>query len=102
MAALVQAEDRARCGLRIVGEHGVGIQERRRAIDEHERDSRVALAREIAVIRTGRRHDDQTVDPPRAQGERKFPLELRAFVGARRERPDASGARDVLDAAVDV
>ena len=34
--------------------------------------------------------------------ERELPLQFRALVGARRERPDAARARDVLDRAVDV
>ena len=76
MAALSKAEHRSRRGFGVVGEHRVGIQERRRAIHEHECDARIALACEIAVIRPGSGHDDQAVDPPRAQGERKFSLQL--------------------------
>jgi hypothetical protein len=76
MAALSKAEDRSRRGFGVVGKHRVGIQERRRAVDEHECDAGIALACEIAVIGAGSWHVDLAVDRARALGERKFSLQL--------------------------
>ena len=101
MPAFHHAADRPRRRLGVVGQHGVRVEEGRRTVDEYEGEARVALACEVAVIRPCG-DDDQTVDAPSAEGERELALELRALVGAGRERQDAAGTSDVLDCAVNV
>ena len=93
-----QVRDRVASAADVVAEDGVGVEEARRAVEEHEWDATGALA-QVAVIGSGG-HDDQGVDA--AGGERRGEpaLLLGVLVGAARQRHDVAGARHFLDSAM--
>jgi hypothetical protein len=84
----------------VVGQHDVGVDEVRRAVDEDDRDAGVAVAREVAVVAPGR-DDDQAVDAPREERLHEVALALGVLVGAAGEGEYAALAGDVLDPALE-
>ena len=82
---------------RVVAEHAVGVDERRRAVDEHEPDAGVMVGAEVGVVRP-RGNDDQ---PVHAAGEERLgelALACRVLIRAADQRQDAARARHRLDA----
>jgi hypothetical protein len=84
----------------VVGEHDVGVDEARRAVDEYDRDAGLAVAHEVAVVGAGG-HDDEPVDAARQERLDEVALALGVLVGAAGERQHTALARDVLDAALE-
>ena len=82
----------------VVAQHAVGVDEGRRAIDEHERHAGVALGLQVGVV-AARRHHDQPVDAAREERLRELALARAVLVGAADQRQHAAGTRDGLDAA---
>ena len=82
----------------VVGEYGVGVEEARRAVEEHERDAAGAFA-QVAVVGAGG-DDDEGVDAPGGERCREPAFSLGVFVGAAGQGDDVAGPGDVLDAAV--
>ena len=83
----------------VVGDHRVGVDEVRRAVDEGQRHPGRSLPQQVGDVRHGGR-DDQAVDPARAERRRELAFSVGLLVGAADEREHATFARGVLDAAV--
>ena len=73
----------------VVDQHRVGVEERRRAIDEHDRHPHPALLDEVAVI-VACRHQNQAVAPPFGKGLDELAFARRALVEARCPDGDSS------------
>ena len=84
----------------VVGDDRVGVDEARRAVDEHERGAGLALAPEVSLIAAAR-HDQQPVDAARGERLGELALAGRLLVRGTGEREHAVAAGHVLDAAMD-
>ena len=93
-----QVRDRGVGAAGVVGEHGVGVKEARRAIEEHERDAAGAFA-QVAMVGAGG-DDDEGVDAPGGERCRELAFSLGVFVGAASQGDDVAGPGDVLDSAM--
>ncbi len=80
----------------IVCENRVGIEKRRRAVDEDDRGACPALCEQVAVVVT-RRLNDQSVHAPRCKSRHELPLAILVFVRAAGQDQDAALDGDVLD-----
>ena len=95
-----QVRDRARRAAGVVGHDRVGVEEARRAVDEHQRHAGRALAQQVGAV-VDRGGDDQAVDAAGAERLGELDLPLGLLVGAAHEREHAARPRDVLHPAVD-
>ncbi len=85
------------CGsVAVVDEHRVGVEESRRAVDEHDRHAHPSLLDEVAVVVAGRHHD-QTIDPPFGESLDQLAFACRVLVDTRRQHGDAASRRHLLD-----
>ena len=91
--------DRLTSAVAVRDEHGVGVEEVRRPVDEHDGQARLDLASEVAVVHP-RRDDDEPVHPPEDHRARDLPLQHGVLVKARREDRHAPLRGDVADRAV--
>ena len=99
MAVVDEVRDGDAGAAGVVGEHDVGVDEARRAVDEDEGDPGRPVALQVAVVGRGGR-DDEPVDAPRAERLGQLALALGPLVGAAGEGQHAALAGHVLDAAV--
>ena len=87
-------------GLVVVGEHGVGDQSDRWAVDEDHGKALLPFGLQVAMVGADR-GEDQPVDPAPAERLDHRPLAFRIVVGARREHRRLPLRGDLLDRAVD-
>jgi hypothetical protein len=84
----------------VVRRDGVGIDEARRAVDEHEWRACALFREEVAMVRA-RGHDDDAVDPAPAKRPDQLSLTVGIFVAAPGEEQHAPLAGLILDRAVE-